>query len=182
MKRIVLRNGLIAGLIMTAMMVIGTAMLHDNPDFKGSMVLGFLGMFVAFSFTFIGIRQYRERHNGGHITFGRALAIGALISLVASVMYVAVWAIEYHFFFPDFMEQYTEVMMKNLRESGASAAEIAQKEAENRWMADNYSNPLFFIGMTLMEVLPIGLVISLISAALLRKKPDTGGAAELGHS
>lgn len=169
MKKTVLTNGLIAGFIVTAMMVISTIMCYDNANFEGSMLLGYLGMLLAFSFVFVGIKNYRDKFNSGLISFGKAFKIGLLITLIASTAYVVVWLIEYYFFIPDFMEKYSAHMLKQAAESGATAAEIKEQVATMETYKEWYKNPLLIIVMTYGEVLPVGLIVTLISALILKR-------------
>ncbi len=170
MKKTIITFGLIAGAIVTAMMVYGTYSSYNNPDFESSMVIGYAGMLVAFTFVFIGIKNFRDKQHGGVITFGTAFKIGALISLIASTCYVGVWLIEYYCFIPDFMEKYTASMLKQAQESGMTGVELAAEKEKMLSYTDWYKNPLLVILMTYMEILPIGLVIALISALILKKK------------
>jgi len=172
MKKIIITYGLIAGFIVTLFMVYGTFMYYSNPDFKPSMVLGFTGMFIAFTFVFLGIRNFRDKQNGGAITFGNAFKIGALISIIASSCYVAVWLVEYYAFFPDFMDKYTALELKHAQESGITGAELMAKQQEMKTYAEWYKNPFMVILMTYAEILPIGLVIALISSLILKKKQN----------
>lgn len=171
MKKIVLLNGLISGLIVTGFMVYGTLTCYNDPEnFEPNMVLGYLGFLLAFSFVFIGIRQYRNKINGGSITFGKGFLIGLYISLIASTMYVVAWCIEFYTYMPDFMERYADYMIKTAQEKGASAAEIEAQKAEIAGYASMYKTPIGVVLLTYFEILPIGILISLISAAILRKK------------
>ena len=135
-----------------------------------SYILGFTGMFVAFSFTFVGMKQYRDRVNNGAISFGKAITIGLLIALIISTIYVLVWLVELYNFYPDFMEKFSAMEIKNLQSSGLKAAELNLKIDEINQMKESYKNPLFVIGMTYFEILPIGIVFSTISALLIKKR------------
>lgn len=170
MKKIVLVCGLIAGLIVAAMMVIGTAMCYKTGNFEGSMVLGYATMLIAFSLIFVGIKNYRDKHNNGIINFGKAFKIGIFITLVASTLYVAVWLVDYYIFVPDFMDKYTDHMIAQSSASGASAAEITKLTSQMNGYKEMYKNPLMVVLMTYAEILPIGLVVSLISALILKRK------------
>jgi len=170
MKKTVITYGLIAGTIATLMMIYGTYSCYKDPNFEASEVFGFAGMFIAFTFVFIGIKNFRDKQNEGYITFGEAFKIGAMITLIASTCYVGVWLIEYYCFFPDFMEKFTTTTLKHAKESGLSAVELAAKSAEMDMYKEWYKNPLMVILMTYAEILPIGLVIALISALILKKK------------
>lgn len=173
MKKIILTYGGIAGVIVTAFMLVSTLMHFNNPESQPSMIIGFTGMFIAFTFVFLGIKNFRDKQNQGVISLGQALKIGALISVIASTCYVGVWLIEYYCFFPDFMEKYTAIELKNAQQSGLSGAELLAKKQELNMYAQWYKNPLMVILMTYVEILPLGLVIALISALILKKKPAT---------
>lgn len=170
MKKIVIVNGTIAGLIVTIMMVIGTTMLYGDPNFEGSMILGYAGMLAAFSLIFVGIKMYRDKYNNGVITFGQAFKIGILISLIASTIYVLVWLVEYYFFIPDFMDKYSDHLIKGAQGKGLSESEINSQIADASWYKELYKNPVLIILVTYMEVFPIGLLVTLIAAFILKRK------------
>jgi hypothetical protein len=176
MKKNVWVFGLISGLIITAMMVTTTVMMRNDPDFEGSMVMGYATMLLAFSFIFVGIKNFRDKYNDGVISFGKAFRIGLYISLIAGTMYVGVWLIEYYFFFPDFMDVYSNHMVETARSKGTSEAELNKKIADINWMKSMYKNPLFVILITYSEVLPVGIIVSLICAAILKRKTKAPGA------
>ncbi|HEY8898017.1 MAG TPA: DUF4199 domain-containing protein, partial [Niastella sp.] len=87
MKKTVIVFGLISGLIISALLIITTTCYSSN-HFEGSEVLGYAGMLVAFSFIFVGIKSYRDKYNGGVISFGKATLTGLYITLIGSTMYV----------------------------------------------------------------------------------------------
>src|SRR5690606_33371783 len=107
---------------------------------------------------------------GGVISFGKAFKIGALIMLIASSFYVITWLIDYYVFMPDFAETYAAHTLESLKSSGASQAEIDAQSKEMASFVKMYKNPLFVILMTYMEILPVGLLITLISALILKRK------------
>ncbi|MFN3755195.1 DUF4199 domain-containing protein [Flavobacterium sp.] len=173
MKKIIITNGLIAGAIVAAFMVYGT-MQMNKPDFQPSMVLGYAGMLIAYVFVFLGIKNYRDNHNNGVITFGQGFKIGMLISLIASTIYVGVWLIEYYCFFPDFMEKFTAMSIKNLDKTTMTAAEIKAKTDEINMFKEWYKNPIMVILLTYAEILiPIGILVPIISALILKRKTAT---------
>jgi len=174
MKRTVLVFGLISGLIVSVLMVAGMSMVYNNPDFKGSMVIGYASMILAFSFVFVGIKNYRDKYNGGVITFGTAFKTGIFISLIASTMYVATWMVDYHFFMPDFMDRYSAHVLKEAVDSGATQIEISEKTAEMEKYGEMYKNPLFVIMFTYLEILPVGILVTVISSIILKRKENAG--------
>ena len=170
MKKTVLIFGSIAGIIISSFMAVSAAFMSKNPNFDLGMVIGFTSMLVAFSFVFIGIKNFRDKYNDGVISFGKSFKAGFLISLIASSFYVGVWAIEYHFFIPDFMEKYAEHIIAGISKSGASAEEIAKQTAAMMDNKEMYKNPLFFTLITYSEVLPVGILVTLISSFILKRK------------
>lgn len=183
MKKTVLTFGLIGGAIMAAMMF-ATLPFVDKIGFDKGEIVGYTTMILAFMLVFFGIRSYRENVSGGRITFGRAFAVGILITLVACVCYVIAWEILYFKFMPDFGDKYANYMVEKARASGATQQAIdAQVQQMNSFKA-MYDNPFINAAITFVEPLPIGLIVTLISAAILRKKKaiaaiDEGRAAQL---
>ena len=175
MKKNVLIFGLISGLIVTAMMVISTAMCYSSEKFEGSEVVGYTSMVLAFSMIFVGIKNYRDKYNNGVVSFGKAFKIGALITLVAGTMYVVVWLVEYYVFIPDFMDKYCNHVINNARAEGPG--EVARVTKQMNTMKDLYKNPLFVVLMTYAEIVPVGLIVTVICALILKRKPQQPAVA-----
>jgi hypothetical protein len=169
MKKLVLVYGIIAGLIVTGMMAFSTGYFCAKGDFEGGMIYGYSAMIIAFSMIFVGVKSFRDKHNGGTINFGKAFKIGLFISLIASTIYVIGWLVNYYFFIPDFMDRYAAVMLSKAKASGISADELAKKTADMARMKEWYKHPLFVILMTYVEILPVALVVTLISALILKR-------------
>jgi hypothetical protein len=176
MRKTVLVFGLIAGTIMSVLMAM-TMPFHDRIGPETGRVLGYTSMVLAFMLVFFGIRSYRDRVRDGAISFGRACAVGALITVVASLCYVASWQVIYYNFMPDFAERWSEQTVERARAGGASAAELSEKRAEMERWAAMYHNPLFNAAFTLLEPLPVGLIMTLVSAGILRRRRRTPAIA-----
>jgi len=171
MKKIIITYGLIAGLITMSFMIASTILVNHDIDMNLCMLIGFTGMFIAFIFVFIGIKSYRDKYNNGVVSFGDAFKIGLSIALIASCIYTLVWLIEFHFFFPDFMDKFSAKAIEDIRAStDLKASEMSAKIAEMETMRENYKNILYRILYTMMEILPIGIVIALVSALILKRK------------
>lgn len=170
MKRVVLTFGLICGAIPSAMLAIAVP-FADKIGFGKGMIIGLTTMVLAFLLVFFGIRSYRETVGAGQISFGRALSVGVLIMVIASVCYVISWEIIYHNFLPDFSEKYTARAIENARNSGKSPEQIEQQIQQTKQMMTLYNNNIFFsAAVTFLEPLPVGLVMTLISALILRRR------------
>jgi ABC-type microcin C transport system permease subunit YejB len=169
MKRTVLTFGLIAGAIMAIMMSI-TGVFMDEIGFDKGAIIGYTTMVLAFLMTFFGIKSYRDNVAGGAISFGRALALGLMITAVATLCYVATWEVIYYKFAPDFGEKYAAYTVERTRKSGATQAQIDAKAKEMTEFKEMYKNPFANAAWTFIEPLPVGLLIALISAGVLRRK------------
>jgi Protein of unknown function (DUF4199) len=171
MKKTVLLFGLVAGLISSslfiALMLLGKA---GDDHFQNGIIYGYTLMILAFSLIFVATKITRDKYNSGFISFGKAFRVGLYITLIASTIYVLVWLIDYYIFIPDFGEKYAAQMVKQLQASGASAEAIAKKTIEMAEFSKMYKNPLFNAMITYTEIIPVGLVVSLLSAWVLKKK------------
>lgn len=182
MKRIVLTFGLIAGAVMVAMVAVMIPLCMSGAvDFDHSEIAGYSFMVLAFLLVFFGIRSYRENVGGGAITFAKAFQVGILITLVACALYVISWEIAYYNFIPDFADKYAAHTIDRMRAKGATTAAIETTRKEMARFKELYANPIINVGMTLMEVFPVGLVMTLVSAGILRRKhppraPSTAAA------
>jgi len=171
MKKTVLTFGLISGFIMIAMMTLSLA-LSERIGFGHSLVLGYTNLILGSLLVFFGIRSYRENIGGGRISFGRAFAVGIFITLIASVFYVVTWEITYFRFMPDFADKYAAYMIEQARAAGESAQKIQAITDEMKGMKATLNNPFLNAAFSFIEPFPIGLIVTLISAAILRKKPS----------
>jgi hypothetical protein len=176
MNKIVLRNGLIAGSIFAVEMAAMVVFRDSWDHLRNGYIIGYTSMIIAFLLVFFGVRSYREQA-GGSISFGKAFGVGLAITLIACAIYVLSWEIVYFNFIPDFADKYSASVLEKARKDGDSEAKI---EATKKKMADFkrlYANPVINAGMTLLEVFPVGLVVTLVSAAILRRKAGSAGPA-----
>lgn len=169
MRKIVLTFGLIAGAILSVMMLI-TMSFHDQIGFDRGLVIGYTTMVLAFLMVFFGVRSYRDNVAGGQVSFGRAFKVGFLIMALATVCYVATWELIAYRLAPDVMEKYAAHTLERARQSGASEAQIAVQQKKMAEFAQAYRNPLVNIAYTTLEPLPVGLLFTLVSAGLLSRK------------
>jgi hypothetical protein len=164
-----IRFGVIAGLIVGIPMCAYMVSLPADTKSPPSMVMTYLVMLVALSMVFVGIKQYRDKVLGGIINFAPALGLGLAISGVAGIFYALAWEIAQVLMKFDFAAFYAHGMVENVRAAGGSPEAIAQAETRARDFLALYSNPLFRIPMTFLEIFPVGVLVSLVSAAMLRK-------------
>jgi Protein of unknown function (DUF4199) len=168
MKKTILKFGLISGGIMSLLMSATVPFAHKIGNDK-ALFIGYTTMVLSFLLVYFGIRSYREDH-GGQITFWRGFGIGICIMLITCVCYVITWEIIYFNFMHDFMDQYGAHQIERARAAGASAAAIQAQIEQARKFKQMYENPLINSAMTFIEPFPVGFVIALLSAVILRKK------------
>ena len=171
MKKTILTFGLISGAISSLMMGI-TIPFADRIGH--SYLLGYTTIVLSMLLVFFGVRSYRDHVGNGQITFSRAFLVGLAITVISCMCYVASWEVIYFNFMPDFADKYAAQVVQKLQAAGASAAAIQMKVAEMQRFKQLYAKPLYNVAMTFIEPFPVGLLVSLVSAAILRKrKPQT---------
>jgi multisubunit Na+/H+ antiporter MnhB subunit len=168
MKKNVLVFGFISGLVVSIIMGINMIMMSKDPNADhgmGSMVIGYLIMLISLSLIFVAVKNFRDKQNEGVISFGQAFKMGLLITLIASTMYVIMWALVYNFYMPDFMDKYAASMIKE-----AKPEELEKVKAEAEKFKEMYKSPFWFTFSSYMEILPVGLIVSLITGLILKRK------------
>jgi hypothetical protein len=172
MKKTIITFGLISGAV-SSLMMLATVPFADRIGFDKGLVVGYTGIVLSFLLVFFGIRSYRDNYGNGQITFSKAFAVGISITVISCICYVVTWEILYFNFLPDFMDKYGAHMIEKAKASGASDAAVLAKVKKYKEM---YDNPLINAAMTFIEPFPIGLIMTLISAAVLRRKPQAQAA------
>ena len=169
MKQVIWKYGLVAGVILAALMFL-TIPFVDTIGNMG-IVLGYTTMLIGFMMIFFGIRAYRDGEGGGKVTFGRAFLIGLAITAIGSLCYVAAWEVVSNRYMPDFADKYSARIMAKARADGMPEAELAATQRKMDEFAKSYKNPWYRMSMTLLEPLPVGLILSLVASGMLRRGP-----------
>ena len=169
MFRDILKYGVIGGLVVGLINFTLFTLAGDEPHFEYGMYIGYSVMLVALSTVFLGIKRHRDVELGGVIRFWPAFGMGLAISFIAGVFYVAAWEASQAITQADFMAAYSTFMLEQARAEGKSAAEIAKLSAEMEQFKVIYANPLMRLPMVFAEIFPVGVLVSLVSAALLRR-------------
>ena len=175
MKKDVLKYGLLSGLALAILLAVTVPFEHQHHTSEGwGLAVGYTIMVLSFLIVFVGVKHYRDTECGGSITFGRALAAGALMMLISCACYVAMWEALTATVEKNFAHEYTAVLVKRAQNSGLQGAALEARIAEARKFEAMYSNPLYRASMTLLEPLPVGIVMALVTAGILRRKPEDG--------
>jgi hypothetical protein len=169
MKKIVWTFGLISGGIIAGLMLLTLPFEEKIGDL--GLVVGYTTMLLAFLMIYFGIRTYRDNELGGAIRFGRAFQVGILIALISST-----WEVLSNTVMTDFAAKYSARIMEKTKQSGATEAQVAAKQAEMAKFAEAYTNPFVSVAYTYLEVFPVGLLVTLVCAGVLSRKKSAGQA------
>jgi len=169
MKKIMLMYGSLSGAIIISITILSLEIFEPGSGMASAEWLGYLIMIIVLSLIFFGVKNYRDAELGGVISFGKAFLVGLGIAVVAGVVYTAIWEIYIQSTGGSFMDMYVDAHIEQMRESGATEEAISMEQQRMDNFKEMYRNPLIRIGITFMEIFPVGLLISLISAAFLRK-------------
>jgi hypothetical protein len=171
MKKNVWKYGLLSGLVLAILMAVTVPFEHHIKASYG-MAVGYTIMVLSFLIVLVGVKHYRDTECGGSITFGRAFAAGALMMLISCVCYVAMWEALAATVERNFAHEYAASMVKRAQNSGIQGAALEARIAKAHKFEVMYSNPLYRMSMTLLEPLPVGLVMALVTAGILHRKPE----------
>jgi hypothetical protein len=169
MKKTVLTFGLISGVVSAALML-ATLPFADALGFDKGEIVGYTAIVLSFLLVFFGIRSYRQGVGDGRISFGRGFTVGLLITLITCAFYVMTWEVVYFKLMPDFGDKYAGYMVAQAKASGGSQETIDARVKEAQSFKALYDRPLVNAALTFTEPFPIGLAMTVISAAVLRKK------------
>jgi hypothetical protein len=167
--KVVVTFGVLSGVVVAVLMST-TTVFAERIGFDRAVVVGYTTILISLLFVYFGIRSYRDNVQGGHITFGRGFTVGMLITLISCMFYVASWLVLYYNFMPDFGDKWAAHMVEQARASGASQAEIDAAIKQGEDAKAMLANPFINAAVTFTEPFPVGVLVTLISAATLRRK------------
>ena len=168
MLRSILRYGAIAGLVVGGFELVTFTVFSGMPPLKYGMVIGYTTMLIALSTVFVGIRRHRDVDRGGVIGFWPALGVGLGDSLIAAISDVAAWEAVQVMTHMDFAASYATAIIASEKAKGTSAEALAKLSADMAAFKVQYANPMYRLPMTYAEIFPVGVLVSLVSAGLLR--------------
>jgi hypothetical protein len=162
----ILTYGGISGAVVIATLMAG--LLLGTDSVFSSVTFGYLVMLVAMTFIFVGVKRYRDLEQGGAIRFRQAFALGLGIAVMAGIVYVGAWEAYLASTNYAFIDQYIAQVMAGHEKAGMTAAALEEARREMDALRTQYAQPWFRLPMTFLEIFPVGLLVALISAALLR--------------
>ncbi len=166
MKKTVLTYGLISGVIAAVLMLAHVPFMDGGSK---ALIVGYAGIVLSALLVFFGVRSYRQNVGSGKISLGRGLAVGILIALISAACYVAAWEVVYYSS-PGIADHVFDKQVQGLKEKGAPQAEIDAAALKVESFKRLYANPFVNVAFTFVEPFPVGVLVTLISAVLLRRR------------
>lgn len=170
MNKTILTYGLLSGLVSALLMTASTLYFNSTQNSEGSMLIGFGGIAISMLVVFMGVRKFRDNDRNGSITFGQALMVALLMTVISCICYAIAWMILSAVFMPDFMDKYVAGKLEAMKAAGKSEAEIQQATESFEMTKTMYKNPFFKFGITLTEPLIVALPMCLIAALVYKRK------------
>lgn len=173
MKQITIKYGIIGGVIVATFMMLTMPLMTANPtdDYDLAEILGYVSILLSLSTIFIAIKTFRDKFNEGKVKFGKALLIGIYITLIAGAIYSLTFLIYFNFIDNSFIEHYTNNQLEVINKMDITEVAKTEKITEMKSQMETYTNPLvMFLVSLFVEYFPVGLLVSLIAAAILKKK------------
>ena len=165
MKNPIIRNGVYSGIFMLALFVIA---YFIGGDFGMQEIIGYLSILISLVFVFLGIKQYRDEMGNGNISFGKALQVGLLITLVPAIVFGLYNLFYIEFIDPNFIDNYYADALAQQKAS-LSPEEFKIKAAEIEEEKASFGSPLIQFGAMASTVFLMGVVVSIISSFILKK-------------
>ncbi len=172
MKQITIKYGIIGGIIIAVLMLLSIPLMTDmtKESYAIAQIVGYISILLSLSTVFIAIKTFRDQFNNGEIKFGKAFLIGLYITLIAGTIYSLTFLVYFNFIDNSFLDLYKSVEIEKINQLSITAAEKFEKIAEMNSQMEMYSNPIvMFLASLLVEYFPVGLVVSLIAAAILKR-------------
>ena len=168
MKTTVIKYGLY-GLLAGLLIFLAAILFGKGLSYSTQEVIGYASMVASLSFVFFGIKHYRDHVNNGVMSFGKALVIGLLISVLVGIGVGIADYIYTTFINPDFVTEYLEGTLKTM-ESTLTPEEFETKKVELTKQMEDYVGSGFMAFLMFITVVLIGFVMSLISGLILQRK------------
>lgn len=122
---------------------------------------------LLITFMILGIKSYRDVEGGGHISFGKSLGTGVLISIFGSIITGAFTVVLFTFIAPDMTQRILEMTQQNLTEQGMSEEQINMSIE----YAQKFMTPLWLFLFSVVGGAFMGLLFGLFVSIFLRREP-----------
>ncbi|MGY0390973.1 DUF4199 domain-containing protein [Bizionia sp. KMM 8389] len=168
MKKNIFKYGLYSAGLLTVLFSL--AFIFETAlSFSVSEIIGYISITIALSFIFFGIKTFRDEINKGLLSFLKAFKIGVLISLFPAFTFGVINVVYSNFINPNFSTEYYNDSIEKLRIS-LPEADFQEKLLELESQKALFENPLFNFVIMGVTVIFMGVIISIISGLILKRK------------
>lgn len=177
MKSPILKYGLLAGVVVNVLMFGPIVVFGERPDWiRYGEIVGYSAMVLTMTLTYFAMRHERARL-GGFLSFSRGLGVGTGVTAVASLLFGLATYAFYWIVGDRFPQKLWDHYVAQIQGSGADPASIARQLAEMEQMRPLFFSYAFQAALMFATLFLIGLAVSLVSAALLRRPAQAARAA-----
>jgi len=169
MKKTVFRYGIIS---FVALCILGLLNYLANikiANYNGA-IGGYISILLSSVFVYIGIKQFRDKENGGIVSYKQAFLVGILIVIFPSLANGIYNVIYVKFIDPGFVDKYYDLAIQDMKEKlPPDQFQVKLKSLESERMI--FKNPYLQFIVMFLTVFLIGVVVTAISSLVLSKKP-----------
>lgn len=162
--KIYLKYGLLNALASILWMLLSYVLGLDAME-KGDMIK-FASIVIPITCIYLGIKEKRDKENQGFISYAKAFNLGLAITAVGTIVSTIFFYFHVSFINPGMIEFAKSKQLQQLQERGMSDQEIEQALS----ISDRFMTPVMFTFFGLLASFIIGLILSLIIAAVLKKE------------
>ena len=165
MKQKIFKYGLLAGSVIVLIPVITSWFIGTGPEtFAIGEIIGYSTMIVSLLLIFMAVNEYKQSQPERSVSFSKILMIGTGISAIAGVMFGIYNWVYVTYIAPEFVDQYYNYYIENIRSSGAPQTEIDSSIASLNEEKEMFMNPIVSFLAMFVSVFIVGLIISFFSA------------------
>ena len=163
-----IKSTMTSGAILAAALLIYTLILYmTNLTF--STPLGYVAYLILIGGIIWGIKSFRDQEQNGFINYGRALGVGMLTVAFASIIMAIFIYLLYSIIDPGLIQKGIELARTKLVEKNLNEDQIEM--AIN--MSKKFMTPAFLAIGTILGYGFLGLIFSLIIAAVMKNEGNT---------
>jgi Protein of unknown function (DUF4199) len=171
MKKTVFRYGVVSFVALCILGFINYLGSIKIPNYNGA-IGGYISILLSSIFIYIGIKQFRDKENGGFVSYKQAFLVGILIVIfpaLANGIYSVIYA---KFIDPGFMDKYYDLAIQDMKvKLPPDQFQVKLKSLESE--RTMFKNPYLQFIMMFLTVFLIGVIITAISSLALYKNPKT---------
>jgi hypothetical protein len=156
------------GLYTAAAFVLFSLLLY-SVDVSRTGWVNYLSFVILIAGIIIATIAYRDKINGGFLSYGRCLSIGVLISLVVGIVMAIYSYVFFSYFDPGALDKLLEASEQEMINRGMSDEEIDLAMP----FTEKMMSPVFLSISSLLSMVLYGTVFSLITSIFIRKEDNS---------